>query len=92
MIGEMLETFLNVDTSGPIQPLPQGYHPAMELARKLKELADEVEDTATRASAENAFREHYSAKTHIDQVLSDLRMIKEAESELQQELRPGDER
>jgi hypothetical protein len=89
-IGDILESFFNVDTSAPIEPLPAVYLPARDIAQKLVQLADEVEETSHRAASDASFREHYSSTTQIDQVLSELRAIKQAETELHQELGPTD--
>lgn len=85
-IGDVLETFLNMDSDGPVDPLPNAYLPARDIAQKLKLLADEVEETAQKAANDPSFREHYSSATQIDQVLSELRAIKQAETELHQEI------
>ena len=85
-IGDVLETFLNVDSDGAVDPLPSTFLPARDIAQKLKQLADEVEETAQKAANDPSFREHYSSSTQIDQVLSELRAIKQAETELHQEI------
>jgi hypothetical protein len=85
-IGDVLETFLNVPSDGPLEPLPAAFLPARDIAQKLMQLADEVEETAQRAADDPSFREHYSSATQIDQVLSELRAIKQAETELHQEI------
>jgi hypothetical protein len=93
MFGDMLESFFDVDTGGPIEPIPAAFLPARDIAQKLKQLADEVEETAQRAVRDETFRDQFSSSTQIDQVLGELRAIKEAETELHQEIGrpPGDE-
>lgn len=86
IIGDILETFLNVPDNLPIEPLPASFLPAREIAHKLMQLADEVEETASRAARDASFREHYASSTQIDQVLGELRAIKQAETELHQEV------
>ena len=90
-IGDVLETFLNVPSEGPLEPIPAAFLPARDIAQKLMQLADEVEETAQRAAHDPSFREHYSSATQIDHVLSELRAIKQAESELHQEIGRGPE-
>jgi hypothetical protein len=85
--GDILENFLNLPVEGPIEPLPTTFLPARDIAQKLMLLADEVEETAQRAAQDASFREHFSSSTQIDQVLGELRAIKEAENELRQEIR-----
>lgn len=90
-IGDMLENVLNVKVEGPVEPLPAAFLPARDIAQKLMQLADEVEETTQRAADDPSFREHYSSATQIDHVLGELRAIKQAESELHQEIGRGPE-
>lgn len=86
IVGDLLESVFNVQTDGPIEPLPRQYLPARDVARKLMALADEVEAATDSARNDPAFAEHFSQNTQIDQVLLNLREIRQAESELHQEV------
>lgn len=83
----IMEAFFNVQTEMPIEPLPAHFMPARDIAQKLMLLADEVETTAQRVARDESFKEHYSSGSQIDVVLSELRAIREAESELEQDVR-----
>jgi len=85
-ISSIMESFFNVEAEMPVEPLPAQYLPARDIAQKLMVLADEVEATAQRAARDESFKQHYSSGSQIDVVLSELRAIQEAETELQQEV------
>lgn len=88
-INSIMESFFNVQTQVPIEPLPAHFLPARDIAQKLMLLADEVETTAQRAARDASFNEHYSSGSQIDVVLSELRAIREAETELEQDVQGG---
>ncbi len=85
-IGDVLESFFNISTEAPFEPLPAAFLPARDIAQKLKALADEVEVASAKAVRDQAFTEHYSSPTQIDEVLMNLREIRQAETELHQEV------
>lgn len=88
-IHSIMESFFNVRTEIPIEPLPAHFLPARDIAQKLMLLADEVETTAQRAARDASYKDHYSSGSQIDVVLSELRAIREAETELEQDVRGG---
>jgi len=67
------------------EPLPQGFEAAAEVASSLSELAGEIESTSIRA-IKTSTAELESGQS-IRRTLEELRQIREAESELDQELR-----
>lgn len=85
-VAGIMESFFNVQTEPLIEPLPVAFLPARDIAHKLMLLADEVESTALRATQDESFKEHYTSASQIDVVLSELRAIREAETELQQDV------
>lgn len=85
-ISSIMESFFNVESQMPVEPLPAQYLPARDIAQKLMMLANEVETTAQRAARDDSFKQHYSSGSQIDVVLSELRAIQEAETELEQEV------
>lgn len=85
-VADILSTFLNVDQPDIVEPLPPVFLPARDVAQSLRDLADEIESTAQRATNDPAFKEQFESGTQISHVLSELRAIREAETELTQEL------
>lgn len=65
---------------------PAEYGPARTIAGKLAILAEEVESVAIQRATE-ATESAYSSPAAIDAILGELRAIKQAESELQEDLR-----
>jgi hypothetical protein len=76
-----LSTMLEADRPGEIvdrRKLPQELWPAYDIAVKLQKLASEVESSAQRVAEPSDLK-----SSSLDQVLSDLAAIKQAESELE---------
>lgn len=73
---------------GAGEPLPVGFEKAAELAKSLAELAGEVEQVSTQVIKASAPISMDSAE-NIRATLEDLRQIRAAENELDQDLRSG---
>ena len=73
---------------GAGEPLPVGFEKAADLAKNLAELASEVEQVSTQVIKSSAPVSIDSAE-NIRATLDDLRHIRAAESELDQDLRTG---
>lgn len=66
---------------------PAEYGPARMIAGKLAALAEEVESVAIKRATDAAELGGYSSPASIDAILGELRAIKQAESELHEDLR-----
>lgn len=69
------------------QRYPAEYGPARIIAGKLATLAEEVEAVAIKQASEAAESGAYSSPASIDAILVELRAIKQAETELHEDLR-----
>ncbi len=70
-------------------PLPEGFPAAAKVAHDLAQLAREVEQASVQA-IKSASPSSIDSSENIRQTLEDLKNIKRAESELEQELRVGE--
>lgn len=70
------------------EPLPSGFEKAANLAHDLAELANGIEDTTARVVRSAGTAAMGNSSDNIRATLENMRQIKDAESELDQELRP----
>ncbi|MCK6631408.1 MAG: hypothetical protein L6Q31_03435 [Fimbriimonadaceae bacterium] len=88
VVNEFVEDLLDQPPKrSPTAHLPPEYDPAREVAERLKLLAAEVEQAAKEVLREEAFDEVFGGSKALEACLSELKSIREAETELDGELR-----
>lgn len=75
------------DTTRPVPPLPVAFKPVRQLAEKLKDLADNVESLTLEVAKDPAVQGEFQAETALDLCISEVQSIRQAETELRQNLR-----
>jgi len=86
VVEDLLDTYVFQRPKGHDELLPATFQPLRELAEKMKTLAGEVRAAQTAMSSDRAAVGQPDATHRLDQVLSNLRSINEAEEELQKHL------
>lgn len=84
---DFLQGLIGQEPSAPdVDHFPAEYEAAREVAWKLQRLANEVEGATKRLLLDEGVRKQFSSGESLDMVLSELRAIQEAETELQDRL------
>ncbi len=87
VVGDLLDTYVFNRPNQSSEPLPPAFEPLREIAEKLQALTVEVEGATRRLSDTTREAPTADAVKRLDEVLTELRSIHEAETELRQDLR-----
>lgn len=88
-VSELVEGVFGIqlpDANAAPSQLPFGYHNVRQLGEKLRDLADSVESLTLEVAKDPSVRSEFQAETALDLCISELRSIRQAETELRQNL------
>lgn len=88
-VSELVEGVFGIqlpDPSNRLAPLPFGYQSVRQLAEKLRDLADSVESLTLEVSKDPSVLSEFQAETALDLCINELQSIRQAETELRQNL------
>lgn len=88
-VSELVEGIFGVqlpDASAHQGTLPVAYRSVQQLAHKLQALADSVESLTQEVARDPSVQSEFQAESALDMCLSDLESIRQAETELRQNL------
>jgi hypothetical protein len=88
-VSELVEGIFGVqlpDPNSALAPLPFAYHSVRQLAEKLRDLADNVENLTREVAEDPLIRSEFHADTALDLAISELQSIRQAETELRQNI------
>jgi len=87
LVEDLLDTYVFQRPKGRDEVLPANFQPLRDLAEKMRSLAEEVQTAQASIGSERSLTVEADAGERLDQVLSNLRSINEAEEELQKHLK-----
>lgn len=88
-VSELVEGVFGIQLPDPnnhLAPLPFGYQSVRQLAEKLRDLGDSVESLTLEVAQDPSVRSEFQAETALDLCISELQSIRQAETELRQNL------
>lgn len=87
MVQTMLDTIFEANVQDEEPGLPPGFEPARRVAERLKLLAGEIEKVHSDLLEANSASGEIRSTLAMDACLNELRMLREAEAELEEHLR-----
>lgn len=88
-VSELVEGIFGLqlpDMNAQQAPLPVAYNSVRQLAGKLRDLADNVESLTIEVARDPSVQSEFQAEAALDMCISDLQSIRQAETELRQNL------